>query len=276
MVNTTVQHLTRRALLTLAGLLLLAQSVVILSPWYGKWTTATWLRHHLAPYTHIIADLRGQEVQQLTLNWNGASTWTWTFQPAVERKSPLAWLGEGAHYLLIDERTFVDEDFQARINGLVSRGATLLYVSSPIIPFYSPRQAVLWAFHPDHELNAVFDDRLQLVGYNVYRNQAGQINLLLHWYTLNPPAIDYHMFLHIIDPATATLAGQADTVLGKGTHPTTTWTQNEIVFESVALPAEALQKFRPPYHLRIGLYDLSSGQRAQVQGHDAVEVEIAP
>ncbi len=259
--NRRMPTLKRWTVVLFALLLVVAQTYVVASAWLVKWTTASWLKDRVAPFSQLAADIKGQEIQQLVVNNDDASTWQWHFAAPVESKAPLAWLAAGNHYLLLDERSFPHDNFALRIQHVVDSGATLLY-ESPFSPFGGPRQAVLWAFRPDQVLNVRFDASLMLIGYNVQHNPDGQISLLFHWYTISPPTINYHLFLHMLEPGSGNVVGQADTELGGGSHPTALWHRNELVFESAALPQNVLVS--RAYQIRIGLYDLNSGNRAHV------------
>ncbi len=195
-----------------------------------------------------------------------AQTWTYFFNmKSIEEKSVGDWYARGAHYLLVDEKnTGMDRrDFDVRIQHLTEQGATLLYQSQGVSNLV-PRQAILWSFKAQHPLDLTFDDHLRLVGYDISRSEQGDYHLVLYWYTAKPGASAYNLFAHVFDPNSGVLLGQADSPLGQGNHPSSTWRQGEIVFDPVTVPASALSELTAPYRIRIGLYQLSSGARAQI------------
>ncbi len=266
----------RWVFVVLAILALLVETYVVANPWLIQWQTASWLRDHVDDGSQIVSDLRGQEIQQLTSSWDHARSWRWQFVPFIETRPSLAWLGDGNHYLILDERTYLRGDFSTRVQALSNAGATLLYESHPLLPI-GPRQAVFWPFKTDHPLNVSFDDNLLLIGYNLQpgaNEQAGtngqastsrQPSLLLHWYVLRQANVAYHIFIHIFDPATGQLIRQADTELSNGTFSADHWRRNEIVFELVNLPP-GLGKGK--YRVQLGLYDLGSSKRAAIKRDD--------
>lgn len=219
--------------------------------------TSNWLEAHLADDARLAYEYEAQSPAHLACD---GQSWDCILTQKVELWQPHEWLDEGTHYLLIDQRTDPAQDLSQRIDTLVANGATLLYRSDD--PFrFGIRQAVLWTFHPQYELNVTFDNSLYLAGYHVLES-VGQLDLLFHWYTVQIPDIAYHLFLHVIDPKTGETVGQVDVPLGQGFHPTNTWRKNEIVFETISIPADLLAKVESPYVIHVGLYDLDSGARA--------------
>ncbi len=223
--------------------------------------TAQWLAEHVADRSRLVAELHAGDVINLTETWSVAHTWDWKTVYEIDPKTASRWRENGAHYLLIDDRTRTDKPFAERLRTLEAQGAIIVYESAnPLGLGY--RQVVLWAFRPQYPINVSFDNKLFLIGYNVLKTPDGRTSLLLHWYTSRIPDIAYNLFVHLIDPDSGKIIAQADTPLGKGIHPTNTWRQNELVFEPVDLPSEISQK---PYTIRIGLYNLATGARAEVQ-----------
>src|SRR5258708_25487562 len=90
----------------------------------------------------------------------------------------------------------------------------------------------------------------------------GAVSLLLYWYVRQPTPIDYNIFVHVIRHDTQELIGQADAPLGQGTHPTSTWRNGEIIFDKISLPKDGLNV--QATLIRLGLYQFSSGLRAQI------------
>ena len=124
---------------------------------------------------------------------------------------------------------------------------------------------MLWTFKPDFELKLLFDDTLYLAGYNIVSTGGGNLGLLFHWYTVHVPRADYQLFIHVVDTQTGQMLGQIDEPLSKGTHPTTTWNSNEIVFETVTLPPNLAYGNACHCKLEMGLYQLKDGTRAFIK-----------
>ncbi len=223
---------------------------------------ANWLREHVADHTRLVAEQPGADIRQYTEAWPASKTWDWRTTLDATQKTVSEWLGkEAAQYLVLDEWAPSKVPFDQRLKMLIAQGATLLYVSDGLPPL-RPRQAVLWTFRPEVSLDLTFNDSIELLGYHILRGENGDVGLLVHWYTIKPTSFDYNLFIHVIDPETGQLVGQADGPLGQGTHPTSTWRQNELVFEEFRIPAGLVEKSR---HLRIGLYQLTNGQRAPIR-----------
>jgi len=226
--------------------------------------TAQWLAEHVADRSRLIAEVHSRDVINLAGSWPVAGTWDWQTVGEIDPKIAGRGRDNGAHYLVIDDRTRSDKPFAERVQAIEDQGATIVYQSTN--PFgLGYRQVVLWTFRPQVVLNLTFDNTLTLIGYNVNRTAEGRSSLIMHWYTRRIPEVAYNIFVHLIDPESGKLVAQADTQLGKGIHPTNTWRQNELVYEPIDLPPEMAQK---PYTVRIGLYQLDTGTRAQIQTAD--------
>ena len=55
-------------------------------------------------------------------------------------------------------------------------------------------------------------------------------------------------------------------------HPSNTWRQNEIVFDTIALPPDALAKKGGPYRVEIGVYRPDTGTRATVNDQNGKNI----
>jgi len=87
------------------------------------------------------------------------------------------------------------------------------------------------------------------------------LTLTLYWEATAPPPVSYTVFVHLIDPrGPGQPLVQADNIPRGGLYPTNTWIVGGLVpdVHTLDLPLDL-----PPgdYTLRIGLYDLASGQR---------------
>jgi Gpi18-like mannosyltransferase len=218
--------------------------------------TAGWLAGHVAESSRIVIESRVTEVEKLTKNWPVGWQLDWqTVDSAAARTVP-EWLNAGVHYLVVDTSGSPD-----RPDSLAAQGATVVYTTK--LPAGAGR-AVLWTFRPQQPLNVVFDGSLFLAGYHVLQAEDGGVGLLFHWYTQRPTPDAYNVFIHVLDPVTGELVGQADAPLGRGSHPSNTWRLNEIVFETVQIPVDILRRVSRPYHVRLGLYQVGTGTRAAI------------
>ena len=81
----------------------------------------------------------------------------------------------------------------------------------------------------------------------------------LYWQADGPTAIPYTIFTHLMGPD-GKLYGQWDNPPVAGSYPTSDWQPNEHIVDQYQMPVSA---DAPPgeYHLLVGLYDPSTGQR---------------
>jgi hypothetical protein len=114
-----------------------------------------------------------------------------------------------------------------------------------------------------HPATASFAGQIELLGYDaVPRNDA--LAVTLHWRSIEPPPVDYTVFLHLLD-ANGQIVAQHDSQPQAGAYPTSVWEAGQVVRDEHVL---ALPPDLPPgaYDLRVGLYLLKTGERLRVQG----------
>jgi hypothetical protein len=113
-----------------------------------------------------------------------------------------------------------------------------------------------------------WNDSITLLGYNlsvVPLTGGGQIQTLLYWQGERPLSTDYTVFVHLLG-SDGSLLAQHDEMPGDGDRPTSTWQPGEVVADLHTLVFDALTL--SDYHLVVGLYDPSSGQRLPVIAED--------
>ncbi len=220
--------------------------------------TAGWLAGHVAESSRVVIESRVTEVEKLTKNWPVGWQLDWQIVDSAAVKTVPEWLDTGVHYLVVDTSGSPD-----RPDTLAAQGATVVY-RTKLPAGAGPGRAVLWTFRPNQPLNVVFDGSLFLAGYHVLQAEDGGVGLLFHWYTQRTTPAAYNLFIHVLDPVTGQPVGQADTPLGRGSHPSNTWRLNEIVFETVQIPGDILRRASRPYHVRLGLYQVDTGTRAAI------------
>jgi hypothetical protein len=116
----------------------------------------------------------------------------------------------------------------------------------------------------EHAVNADFDEKIRLIGYDIPSaevNPGGTLTLNLTWQSLTSEMDkSYTVFVHLVDEDDQVLA-QGDKEPGyRSKQPTTSWVKGEIVIDpiSVGIP----QNLEPgTYDLRIGLYLAPDGPR---------------
>ncbi len=108
---------------------------------------------------------------------------------------------------------------------------------------------------PQVSTNAVFDETVQLIGYDAVE-ENGILAVTLYWQAVAAPAHDFTTFVHLLDAA-GNLVAQADSQPQNGRYPLSLWSPGEIVADTklIALPAER------PLQVMAGLYLLETGER---------------
>ncbi|MGQ0602076.1 MAG: ArnT family glycosyltransferase [Anaerolineales bacterium] len=132
-------------------------------------------------------------------------------------------------------------------------------------------------------VDALFSEPITLRAYELAPLHVGQTSELhLYWEATGKPSADYTVFVHVLDP-NGKLVAQADappqSAAHAGLYSTDWWEAGEHITDShrLALPADMLPG---AYRLRVGLYQLQTGQRVGLaSGMDSVElgdVNVAP
>jgi len=168
---------------------------------------------------------------------------------------------QGVSYFVLDDRTHPGNTFEQAINSAQRQGAEVQWRSA-IIPGFIPRQAILSTSHTEQPLDDTFDNSVTLVGYSILHDRPDAIGVLLHWQVQRPPTVAYHRFIHLFDPGDGQLVAQDDTELGQGAVPPMTWKAGDQMLEADYVQLPAGHSAECP--IRVGLYDLGSGRRAQV------------
>jgi hypothetical protein len=224
--------------------------------------TVAWLESRVHDHSRIFFERAAADVVWAAKTMPVGSSLDWKELGSSVDKPLRSLLYAEGHYLLIDERTVMREaTYDVRLRKALDQGGTLVY-ESPVPPGSRARQAVVWTFHPQHFFNVTFDSSLKLVGVDTKQSEDGSLDILFYWYTARHTPIPYQVFIHILDPKTDEIVAQADTTVGGLTHPTSQWNQNEIVFETIRVPAEKLRAVKHPYTLQLGLYQADTGARA--------------
>jgi hypothetical protein len=98
--------------------------------------------------------------------------------------------------------------------------------------------------------------------------------LTLYWQSLAPVDEDYVVFIHLLDEKGETVA-QADGPPTNNAYPTRWWSPGEVIVDAHALPATP-----DATRARLGLYDLTTGQRLAIsettlpQQDNSVEIAL--
>ncbi|MBE7553381.1 MAG: hypothetical protein HS126_20100 [Anaerolineales bacterium] len=123
-----------------------------------------------------------------------------------------------------------------------------------IVPKTWPR------YQPAQPTQVNFANTIALIGYDFIppAEGEGQPAVRLYWQSLAQVSEDYIVFLHLLDASGETVA-QADGPPSNNAYPTRWWSPGELVADTHSLPAAP-----GAVTLRVGLYDLASGQRLPI------------
>jgi 4-amino-4-deoxy-L-arabinose transferase-like glycosyltransferase len=127
---------------------------------------------------------------------------------------------------------------------------------------------------PSHSLAIPFAGSLALEGYDLsdtVQSPGSQLTLTLHWSPGGPLAVDYRVFVHLVDD-TGAIVAQGDGPPCEGRYPTTAWAAGEHLADEhmLVVPTDAAPG---SYHLLVGLYDPRSNDRLPVAaGGDHVQL----
>ncbi|NLX41994.1 MAG: hypothetical protein GXY79_00765 [Chloroflexi bacterium] len=142
---------------------------------------------------------------------------------------------------------------------------------------------------PEVPLSATLGGAIALRGYTVVGSKEGtlaatagdEIVLDLYWEALSTPGANWTLFTHLVgsefNPATqGPLWGQWDGMPGEGTWPTSTWQAGDVAVERIIIPIDPAAP-AGTYTLALGLYDSSTGERAEIRvdGQDPVDQLVA-
>ena len=121
-------------------------------------------------------------------------------------------------------------------------------------------------------VGATFDGQIELLGYDTAQQERA-LAVTLHWHCLRPLDADYTVFVHLVDTGGAVIT-QHDGQPQGGAYPTSSCDTGATMADIhlLSLPSD----MRPgSYWLRVGLYQLESGARLQVDGDgDSVELGL--
>ena len=116
------------------------------------------------------------------------------------------------------------------------------------------------------EVEATFGDDLRLLGYDL-QTDGDVLHITLHWQALRRMGTSYTMFVHLFDPATGEIVGQADVMPYGFTYPTAWWEAEEVVSDEVEVPLAGVPA--GTYRLAVGVYEADTGKRLVIAGQPA-------
>jgi len=113
----------------------------------------------------------------------------------------------------------------------------------------------------EHQVDAMFDDALALLGYDL-RQEAGALRVTLHWRALRRMS-SYKVFVHLYDVRSGDLVTQHDAAPKEWTYPTNWWESGEVVSDEITLSLEDIPA--GVYRIEVGVYNPETLERLPVQ-----------
>src|SRR5574341_478433 len=110
-------------------------------------------------------------------------------------------------------------------------------------------------------VEAEFGGIIRLRGAEIGSVENGQVNITLYWEAITLPPQSYTVFIHLVEVGgSGSPIAQSDGIPRSGLYPTDLWLPGGLVDDvhTLELPRELPPGF---YELRVGLYDLATGQR---------------
>ncbi|MBE7469734.1 MAG: hypothetical protein DPW09_28020 [Anaerolineae bacterium] len=110
-----------------------------------------------------------------------------------------------------------------------------------------------------------FNRQIELTGYQLNQpfQPGSEVQLTLFWQAKAPLAVDFTVFVQLVDPLSNTIIAQGDSKPQDGFYPTPYWQPGETIVDrhTFSLPREL-----PPgnYDLLLGFYEAENGQRLQI------------
>ncbi|MFN2137386.1 MAG: hypothetical protein ACK2UK_15605 [Candidatus Promineifilaceae bacterium] len=113
------------------------------------------------------------------------------------------------------------------------------------------------AAQPAVAMDATFGETVGLLGYDLSGGE--ETGLMLYWQSLVPTAVDYDIFVHLLNGA-GEIVAQVDRQPLSGLAPTSFWQPGDIVRDPYTIPVPS---DLPPgdYQIQVGLFDRQTGAR---------------
>ncbi|HZY45923.1 MAG TPA: glycosyltransferase family 39 protein [Anaerolineae bacterium] len=120
----------------------------------------------------------------------------------------------------------------------------------------------------DHVSEVPFGGSIKLIGYRVYQKTMIGLpsSVILCWQSIKPTAIDYTVFVHVIDNQGGLITSDAQPL--NGNYPTSAWVADDQIEDSHPLPAVIDLVIK---RVSVGLYRLDTGERLTIDGTNETE-----
>jgi len=132
-----------------------------------------------------------------------------------------------------------------------------------LVKSYSARHHIY--LKVQHPMQVNLGDKITFLGYDLHSavlKPGSKILLTLYWRAEQLMETSYTVFTHFID-AKGRIWGQQDNPPMRGLHPTTNWTEGEVITDQYEIP---LKPDAPPgkYMIEVGMYEFETGEKLPV------------
>jgi 4-amino-4-deoxy-L-arabinose transferase-like glycosyltransferase len=184
-------------------------------------------------------------------------------------------IGAASVFISLGLAGWVPNRYHRVLAAMVAGGLLVVAAMAPfrwILPAYSPPSVLALPATLSDSGHTDFAQQVRLLGYEIDGIEARpgeEVGLTLYWQALEPPPVNYSVFVHLVDE-NGILQAQRDSYPGAGTLPTSVWQPGDVIADRhvVTIPETALA----PHRLRVdvGVYDYETGQRLPTPGGDSV------
>jgi hypothetical protein len=195
--------------------------------------------------------------------------WASWFEPDnLLELSPAEWHARGFAYALLPYSDW--QALQTTPEGRSYLGQMLYLRAFADARYRGPQTVVLRLLPIQTQRTAQFGCAIRLLGFDERTDSEHDMTptFRFYWRAEQTPASNYSLFLHLVSADTGAMLAQADGPPGQ--RPTLTWdAPDETLISSefaLTIPDDALAG---DYHLLLGLYDYTSGERLVVEGAGA-------
>jgi len=117
----------------------------------------------------------------------------------------------------------------------------------------------------ERAMRADLGDQVEFHGYSLESAQVepgSVLRLTLYWQARQRMTVSYTVFTHLLGKDGG-IWGQRDNIPVKGTYPTTSWVEGEVITDEYEFPVKS---DAPPghYQIEVGMYDAATGQRLPI------------
>jgi sulfur transfer complex TusBCD TusB component (DsrH family) len=190
----------------------------------------------------------------------------------VSRRYERVWYLQWQDYFS-DPSSLIEHWFDRSAIRIISQPVGSSYSGSLRLSLWLTRPPILTSVPTSSvPVNYSLGEDVRLVGYEIQEIWPNTLTIDLYWNILKPMAIDYTVFVHLLDDHDRRVA-QGDSQPYGGRFPTTRWPVGTIIKDSHQLRLDACIP-AGSYQLDVGLYDLKTMQRLGPPESNTVHIAV--